>query len=69
MGIEDRTNAVLEVRKALTKRNMMLQLENKIQNLEVQVKKFHKKFFVLRQKGLSSLRDSHGQVIQQEDYQ
>lgn len=35
LGIEDRTETVLEVRKVLTKINVMLQLENKCQNLEM----------------------------------
>lgn len=30
MEIEDRTNAILEVRKLLTKRNLMMQLEKKM---------------------------------------
>ena len=39
-AIEDKTKIVLEVRKLLTKRNLMLQLDNKCHNLEVQIKNF-----------------------------
>ena len=35
LGIEDRADIVLEVKFCLTKINLMLQLENKCQNLEV----------------------------------
>ena len=69
MRIEDRTDIVLEVRKVLTKRNLMLQLENKCQNLEAQIKKFHRKFTLLWKKGLPSLRDSSGQLIPLENQQ
>lgn len=47
----------------------MLQIENKCQNLEVHIKRFHKKFYIIHKKGLPSLRNSRGQLIQQEGYQ
>ena len=53
--IVDRTET-LEVRRVLTKRNLMLQLENKCHNLESSIKNFHKKFNVLHQKGLLGLK-------------
>jgi len=62
-SIEYRTYAILEARKVLTKRNLMLQLENKWKNIEVQIKRFHKKNYVLQQKGLPSSSDSHDQLI------
>lgn len=43
-GIEDKTEATLEVRRVHTKINLMLQLKNKCHNLELQIKKFHRKF-------------------------
>ena len=63
--IEDRTEAVLEVRNVLTKRNLMLYLEKKCQNMEVQIKKFN----ALHQKGLLGLQDRGGKLIPLEDYQ
>lgn len=53
----------------MTKINLMLQLENKCQNLEIQIKKFHRKFSILQQKGLPSLRHSNGQLIPLGNYQ
>jgi len=68
-GIEDRTNIVLEVRRVLTKKNLLLQLESKCQNLEARIIKFHRKFNTLQQKGLQALRHSTDQLIPLEDYQ
>lgn len=39
--IEDITESILEVRRVLTKRNLILQLENKCHNLEASIQKFH----------------------------
>ena len=47
----------------------MLHLENKCQNLEVQIKKFHRKFNALHQKGLPYLEDRGGKLTPLEDYQ
>ena len=47
LGIQDMTDTILEVGNFLNIRNLMLQLENKCQNLEVQIKKFHEKFTIL----------------------
>ena len=47
----------------------MLQLENKCQNLEAQIKKFHRKFNNLHQQGLPDLQGIGGQLIPLEYYQ
>jgi len=49
-NIEDRTKTILEVRRILTKENLMLQLENKCHNFESSNRRFHKKIFVLHKK-------------------
>lgn len=45
--IEDKTITILEVRRILTKINLMLQSESNCHNLEANFWKFHKKFNVL----------------------
>jgi len=67
--IEDKTETILEIRRILTKRNLMLQLENKCHNLEVHINKFHKKFNVLHQKGLPGLRGIGYRRVPLEEYQ
>ena len=60
LKIEDRTEKIIEVRRVLTKRNLMLQLEKKCYNLEAGIQKFHKKFNGLNKKelpGLKGIRD------------
>ena len=69
MDIEDKIDTILEVRKVLTKKNLMLQLENKCDNLQNMVHRFQKKFNVLYQKGLPRLQGMGDELIQLEDYQ
>lgn len=47
----------------------MLCLENMCQNSKVEIKKFHRKFNSLHQKGLPSLQDRSGKLIPLEEYQ
>ena len=55
--------------KILTKRNQMLQLEKKCHNLESGIQKFHRKFFVLHQKGFPGLKGIGDKLINLEEYQ
>jgi len=55
-NIEDKTKTILEVRRILTKKNLMLQLENKFHNLESSIQRFYKKIYVLHQKVLPGLQ-------------
>lgn len=59
------TDAVLELRKVLIKKNVTLQLENKCENLVGQIMKFHKNLSALQQKGLPSLRYPYQGLVQQ----
>jgi len=47
----------------------MLQLENECQKLEAQIKKFHKKFNIMHQKGLLALRHYSEKLIPLKYYQ
>ena len=52
IGISGRTKTILEVKKVISKRNLMTQFEDKCQTMELVVNRFMIKFVVLRQKGL-----------------
>jgi hypothetical protein len=55
LKIEDRMDTILEFKRVLTKIGLMLQLEEKAQNMDVRVQKFFIKVDVLQNKGLSGL--------------
>lgn len=46
LGIKDMKETILEVRRMHTKRNLMLQVDNKFQGLETSIQRFHKKMQV-----------------------
>jgi len=48
LGIADRIETILEVNKVISKRDMMIQLEEKCQNMKLVVNRFFDKFEVLR---------------------
>ena len=58
-----RIGTVMEVKRVLTKRNLMIQLENKCKELKLQIKRFNRKFNVLQEKGLPTLRTSNGKLF------
>jgi len=47
-----RTGTILEVKNVLTKRNLMMNLEDKFQTMELAIDRFMVNFDSLRQKGL-----------------
>jgi hypothetical protein len=56
LKIEDRTETILEVKRVLTKRGLMLQLEEKVQSMEQGVQRFFNKIEALQKKGLPGLK-------------
>ena len=50
--IEDLTGTVLEIKKVLTKKNLMLNLERRCQSIQEDIDDFMVKFDILRDKGL-----------------
>lgn len=68
LGIEDRTEAILEIKKVLSKRNLMLNLEEKCHNMQVAIDKFMAKFQILRDKGLPSPMVINEKLMTQLDY-
>jgi hypothetical protein len=55
LEIEDRTETILEVKKVLTKKGLMLQLEEKSQTMDIGVQRFFSKFDSLDKKGILGL--------------
>jgi len=68
LEIEDRTKTILEVRKVLSKRNLMQNLEDKCQNMQVAIDRFMAKFQILREKGLPNPLVINDKLTTQEDY-
>ena len=54
LEIPDRIGTILEVKRVLTKRNLMLNLEDKFQTMQLAIDIFMVKFEVLRQTNLSN---------------
>jgi len=56
LKIEDRIETILEVKRVLTKRGLVLQLEEKVQVMDLVVQKFFNKIEALQKKGLPGLK-------------
>ena len=56
LKVEDITKTILEVKIVLTKKGLMLQLEEKAQNMDIGVQRFFSKIEALQKKGLPNLR-------------
>ena len=68
LGITDRTGTILEVKKVITKRNLMMQLEDKCQTMELAIGRFMVKFDTLRQKGLPNPLVINDRLVPHEVY-
>lgn len=67
--IQDKTCTIMEVKGILTKNNLMIQLENKCEELDLQVKIFNIELNVLQENGLVALKAYNGKLIPLENYQ
>jgi hypothetical protein len=68
MKIEDRTETILEVKRVLTKRGLILQLKEKVQTMDLGVQRFFSKIEALQKKGLSGLKVINGKPMTLPDY-
>jgi hypothetical protein len=68
LKIEDRTETILEVKRVLTKRGLMLQLEENIQVMDQGVQKFFHKIDALQRKGLPSMKVINDKLMTLPDY-
>ena len=63
-----RAGTILEVKRVLTKRNLMLNLEDKCQTMQLAIDRFMVKFKFLRQKGLLDPLVINHKLMTYEDY-
>lgn len=68
LEIEDRTEIILEVKRVLSKRSLMQNLEDKCQNMQVAIDRFMDKFQILIEKGLPNPLVINDKLMTQEDY-
>lgn len=68
LNIEDRIETILEITKVLSKRILMLNLEEKCHNMQVAIDIFMAKFQILREKGLPSPLVINDKFMTQLDY-
>jgi hypothetical protein len=68
LKIEDRIENILEVKRVLTKRGLMFQLEEKAQNMDIGVQIFFNKIDVLQKKGLPGLVVLKDKLMTLSDY-
>jgi hypothetical protein len=68
LRIEDRTETILEVKRVLTKRGLMLQLEEKVQAMDLGVQRFFSKIEALQKKGLPGLKVINDKLMTLPDY-
>jgi len=68
LGIVDRIGTILEMKKVITKRNLMTKLEDKCHTMEQAIAMFMVKFDTLRQKGLPNPLVINDTLMPHEDY-
>jgi hypothetical protein len=68
LEIEDRTETIIEVKRVLTKRSLMLQLEEKVQVMDQGVQRFFNKIDALQKKGLPGLKVINDKLMTLPDY-
>jgi hypothetical protein len=68
LEIEDRTETILEVKNVLTKKGLMLQLEEKAQIMDIGVQRFFSKVDSLHKKGLPGLLVINDKLVTMLDY-
>jgi hypothetical protein len=68
MKIEDRIETILEVKRVLTQRGLILQLEEKVQAMDLGVQRFFSKIEALQKKGLPGLKVINDKLMTLPDY-
>jgi len=68
MGISNRTDTILLIKRVLTLRTLVQTLDRRCQEMQTEVNKFVEKFTVLHNRGLPSLLNSAGRLLSHENY-
>ena len=68
LDIGDKTGTILTIKKVLTMKNFVQNLERKCQEMQVEINAFTDKFTALQQRGLPSLLTSNQGLLTHEQY-
>ena len=68
LNIEDRTETILEVKRVMTKKGLMLQLEEKSQTMDIEVQRFFSNIDALQKKGFPGLLVLKDKLMTLSDY-
>ena len=68
IGITNRNNTILLIKRVLTLRNLVQTLDRRCQEMQTEVNKFTIKFTALHSRGLPSLLNSAGRLLSHENY-
>ena len=68
MGISNRTETILLIKRVLTLRSLVQTLERRTQDMQTDVNRFMEKFVALQNRGLSGLLNSAGRLLTHEQY-
>lgn len=68
LEIRDRTSTILDIKRVLTMRTLMQNLERRCQDMQVEINSFTEKFTFLHEKGLPSPLGSNDRLTKHKDY-
>ena len=68
LDIRDITGTILDIKRVLTMRNLMKNLDRRCQDMQVEIDSFTDKFIVLNQKGLPSPVGDNDRLMKHKDY-
>jgi len=68
MGISNRTDTILLIKRVLTLRNLVQTLDRRCQEMQTKVNKFMDSYTILHNRGLPSLLNSAGRLLSHENY-
>jgi len=68
MGISNRTETILLIKRALTLRNLVQTLERRTHEMQTDINRFMTKFVALQNRGLPGLLNSAGRLLTHEQY-
>ena len=68
LQVQDRTETILQIKKILTKRNLMNTLEEKCDAMNISITKFFTKYTMLRQASIPDIHVFNENLMNQKDY-
>lgn len=68
MGISNRTDTILLIKRVLTLRNLVQTLDRRFQEIQTEVNKFVERYTILHNRGFPSLLNNAGRFLSHENY-